>query len=210
MADINNKPAMGVASTLVEGTADAMDNIFDVYIQWPWEESFDPDIAVSYRCKGFQPPESETPTHKVAWHGVEAEKYSSGVKMDRKMDVEFRLDATFALYNKFVAWAKIGHDVNTSGVANTGAYGKFAFVTPGSEFNAQASWNAPGDGQKLMLTDAMQGQSFLYWNYDSVFVTKVSTPKYDNKAEGKEQYFKVSFKFGDVGAPFFTPGNGSK
>lgn len=212
MADIDYTPALGVASTLVQSTGDVMDNIFDVLITFPWETSNSASAEVSYRCKAFNIPKPEKTTYAINWHGITAQKVASGIKMDRKLDLEFRLDATWSLYNKFISWSKITGDVNTGGTANTAsALGTIKLVVPGSEFNAEQSWNTPGtagpDDLLLNGSKGMKNTSMLYWNFSDVQCVNVDTPKFANNAEGKNQYYKVSFIFGDISYPGYTDPN---
>ena len=213
--DINYTPALGVASTLVQATGDAMDNIFDVLVTFPWDSAGSYSAETSYRCKDFQPPKPEKSTHDNAWHGQSVPKVNSGIKLDRHLKLQFRLDATWALYNKFVAWSKVTGDVNTGGVANTNsALGTIKVLVPGAEYNATASWNAPGNSgapEDLMLNgkNGMKNTSMLYWNFSDVQCLNVGTPKWDNKVDGKEIWYEVEFIFGDIAYPFYTNPSGS-
>lgn len=212
MADIDYTPALGVASTLVQSTGDVMSNIFDVLITFPWDTSNSASAEVSYRCKAFNIPKPEKTTYSVTWHGITAQKVASGIKLDRKLDLEFRLDATWSLYNKFISWSKITGDVNTGGTANTAsALGTIKLIVPGSEFNAEQSWNTPGtagsDDLLLNGSKGMKNTSMLYWNFSDVQCVNVDAPKFTNEAEGKTQDYKVSFIFGDVTYPGYTDPN---
>ena len=124
------------ASVLMNSTGDAMSNIYDIIIDWPWDAGTATgtifknaaEAAVSYRAEGFSIPEAKSKTYDVYWRGVKVKKVASGIDMDRKFDITFRLDANYALYQKFTAWKKIVGDVNTSGVANTAsALGRVQF-----------------------------------------------------------------------------------
>lgn len=205
------------ASTLVNSTGDAMDNIFDILIDWPGSStgsngviSTSTEAAVSYRATGFQIVEPKTKTYTVSWRGVSVEKVAAGVEMSRKFDLEFRLDANYALYQKFVAWHKLTTDVNTSGVANTSsALGRIQVVAPGAEYNAM-SWSTPvsSTDSENLVSKALPNTTNLVWTFEDVSVVGVGTPKFSNgSSTGKAMQYKVSFTFGDVAYPFYTSAN---
>lgn len=198
------------ASLLMQSTGDAMNNIFDVGIVFPWDSGSDGTSLpeVSYRCKGFNPPEDKTKTYDVSWHGITVKKIQAGIDMAREFELTFRMDATYALYNRFKAWKKVTTDVNTGGVANTAsALGQVWVYAPGSEYNATASFGAdnPNGKDGAYLSKTLQGKvNDLYWLYDSVQVIEVGQPQFSNEATGKAMEFKVKFIFGDVNDPFST------
>lgn len=196
------------ASVLMEATGDAMNNIFDVMIVFPWDSGDNSDAVVSYRCKGFEPPKAEVSTYDVTWHGISVKKVASGIKMDRTQKLTFRLDATYNLYNKFRAWAKVCADVNTGGVANTAsALGQILVYAPGSEYNATSSFGAsnPNGKDGTLLNETLNGKvTDLYWLLDDVQCVNVGVPKFENTGEGKSMEYEVQFIFGDVNDPFST------
>lgn len=196
------------ATLLMTATGDAMNNMFDVGVKFPWETSGDGiHPEVSYRCSGFEPPEDKTETYPVTWHGITVQKVKSGINMERKMSLTFRVDATYELYNKFKAWEKVTRDVNTGGVANTAsALGQFWVWAPGSEYNATDSFEKKPNGQGgAYLRDSMEGKvADLYWLYDNAQVINVSKPKFSNGASGEKMDYTVEFIFGDVNDPFST------
>lgn len=205
------------ASTLVNATGDAMDNIYDIFIDWPWsntgtngEISTGAEAAASYRAEGFNIPEAKTETYDVYWRGVAVKKLKSGVKMDRQFDITFRLDANYALYQKFLAWKKVTGDANTSGVANTeSALGRIQVVAPGAEYNAM-NWSTPtkADDNANMLSTALNGTTNLVWTFEDVQCINVESPKFKNTSNtGNAMKYKVTFTFGDVGMPFYNSAN---
>lgn len=201
-------PGHTPASTLMMATGDAMDNIFDVMVGWPSGLDNDaPIAAASYRCKDFNVPQAKTNTHNVTWHGVTVKKVSSGIKLDREQKLSFRYDANYALYMRFKAWKRITGDVNTSGVANTeSALGWFAVVAPGQEYNSQSFYdmitnNTDDSGDNIMIND-MKNIRLLYWILNSAQVVDVGSPKFQNKGDGSEMWYDVSFIYGDMADPF--------
>lgn len=208
MATSKPKIVGTAASVLMEATGDAMNNIFDVMIVFPWDSEGNDDAVVSYRCTGFEPPKVEVSTYPVTWHGITVQKVASGIKMERKQKLTFRLDATYVLYNKFKAWAKTVADVNTGGVANTAsALGQIVLWAPGSEYNATSSFGNtnPNGHNGQLLKDTLDGKvTGLYWLLDDVQAIDVGQPKFENTAEGKSMNYDVNFIFGDVNDPFST------
>ncbi len=204
------------ASVLVNATGDAMDNIWDVYIDWPWNTagangaiSSGAEAAASYRCTGFNIPEPKTETYSNTWNGISVKKVKSGVKLDRQFDLEFRLDANYALYNKFTAWKKITGDVNTSGVANTeSALGRIQLVAPGAEYNAM-SWSTPNaaSAEDNMIATRLAGTTKLVWTFEDVQCINVGQPQFKQQETGNPIKYKCTFTFGDTGYPFFSSAN---
>lgn len=204
------------ASVLVNATGDAMDNIWDVYIDWPWSTagangaiSSGAEAAASYRCSGFNIPQPKKETYSNTWNGITVKKIKSGIKLDRQFELEFRLDANYALYNKFTAWSKITGDANTSGVANTeSALGRVQLVAPGAEYNAM-SWSTPtaASAEDNMIAKRLAGTTKLVWTFEDVQCFDVSTPQFKQAETGTALKYKCLFTFGDVAYPFYTPAN---
>lgn len=201
-------PGYTPASVLVEETSDAMDNIFDVLIEWP--EALQSSVsgleaAVSYRCSGFEPPEPKTDTYEVTWHGVTAKKVKSGINLQREITLQFRLDANYRLYNLFTYWKKITGDGNTSGVSNTAKLlGTLKVVAPMSEYTAY-NFKTAGEGKSadLLLNNSMDA-NLAYWTLKDCQVVEVGQPKFKNGASGEKQEYSVKFIFGDIGYPFYA------
>lgn len=213
--------AKGPASIIMEGTADAMDNIWDAYIQWPWaNDSLDDTLETSYRCQGFQPPADPTQTYEVFYHGIPVKMIASGSGMTRELSVQYRCDATWNLYNKFVTWKRITSDSNTSGVANKAALlGKLYFVVPGTEF-VSTSFTKPTtntDEKTLKIGSGGDGATGLaklsncvVYGYKSVQVIDVSKPTLKQAKTGTAFTFTVKFIFGDTADSFYEQiGDGS-
>lgn len=204
------------ASVLVNSTGDAMDNIFDIYIDWPWGTSGTngsisaaSEAQVSYRAEGFTIPQPKTNTYKVTWNGITVHKVSSGVQLDRKFDITYRLDANYALYNKFIAWQKLTSDINTSGVANTAsALGRVQVVAPGAEYNS-LSWSTPdkASAEENLMQSRLGSTTLLAWTFEDVQCINVDAPKFKQGETGGKITYKVEFIFGDAAYPFYTPAN---
>lgn len=204
------------ASVLVNSTGDAMNNIYDILIDWPGSStgsngviSTAAEAAVSYRADGFNIVEPKTKTYDVSWRGVTVKKVAAGVDMQRQFDLNFRLDANYALYQKFIAWHKIVTDVNTSGVANTAsALGRVQVVAPGAEYNAM-SWSTPTSSTDSdnLVSKALDSTTNLVWTFEDVAVVGVGAPQFKTGGTGNTMQYKVTFTFGDVAYPFYTSAN---
>lgn len=214
MADnlIEMNPGWTPASVLVNSTGDAMDNIWSLEVLWPWGEESDSRLkaAVSYRIEGdVAIPSPQEVVYDVEWMGVKVKKIASGQGLDRKLNLNFRLDANYELYQRWQAWHKIVKDVNTGGMSNSAsALGTLKIYAPGAEYNA-LSWTpaTKNDDSANLLSAALPGVTKLVWTLSDVQVTNVTQPKFKNGAQGAKQTYTVSYIFGDVAYPFLgTPG----
>lgn len=199
------------ASVLVNATGDAMDNIFDIVVEWPWGNGDSgAEAAASYRASGFDVPEPKTRTYDVSWLGVRVKKIAAGIDLDRTFKITYRLDANYALYQKWIAWKKLTGDVNTSGVANTeSALGRVKVVAPGAEYNSM-SWLTPSveSAEDNMVSKALKNTTNLVWTFEDVQCFNVGTPKFKNTGSGKAIEYTCEYTFGDVAYPFYTSANG--
>lgn len=206
--------AKGPASIMMEGTADAMDNIWDAYVDWPWGGDDTDAMEFSYRCQGFTPPQNPTKTYGVVWHGVEAQMIAAGSGMTRKFKLTYRLDATWNLYNKFVTWKKITNDSNTSGVANkAAALGNLFFAVPNTEYVStsfpQPTTKAPS-GTSIMIGGGKDGdgkilqqpKNCIVFGFADVQVVDVTPIKFQQSKDGKAPSFDVEIVFGDYADSF--------
>lgn len=200
------------ASVLVNATGDAMSNIFDILIDWPWDTGAGPSISstasaeASYRADGFDVPQPKTDTYDVTWLGVKVKKVASGVNLERTFKLTFRLDANYALYQKFLSWQKLTTDVNTSGVSNTeSALGRIQVVAPGAEYNSM-SWSVPSTGtdRENLVSQRLGSTKKLVWTFEDVQCINVGQPKFKNEQKGNAMKYEVNFTFGDVEYPFYS------
>ena len=201
------------ASVLVNSTGDAMDNIYDILIEWPWQGGSSnggvisgAEAAASYRASGFKIPEPKTKTYDVSWRGTSVKKVASGIELSRIFTLTFRLDANYALYQKFVAWRKVTNDVNTGGVSNTeSALGKIQVIAPGAEYNSM-SWTPATEAvsEKNMLSHALKNVTNVVWTFEDVQCVNVGQPEYKNGATGNAMSYVCEFTFGDVNYPFYS------
>lgn len=199
------------ASVLVNATGDAMDNIFDIVVEWPWGNGDSgAEAAASYRATGFTVPEPKTKVYDVTWLGVRVKKIAAGIDLDRVFKITYRLDANYALYQKFTAWKKLTGDVNTSGVANTeSALGRVKVIAPGAEYNSM-SWLTPSveSAEENMVSKALKNTTNLVWTFEDVQCFNVGTPAFKNSGSGKFLEYTCEYTFGDVAYPFYTSANG--
>lgn len=188
----NNK----AVQALISSGADAQKNMFDVWVQFPWDEE---GTLVSMRAAKFDIPPIETGFEPRSYHGSTVETPTTEAKIDRKFSLTFRLDASYAFYKQFIAWHQTTADGVNGGVANwatatgkvtvkalTGTYA----ATGVGEYIDQQNYNIKGD------TNAT-------WTFYDVWVKKVNQPSFDSSGGGHIEY-QVDFVCGDIDYPFYN------
>ena len=207
------------ASILMESTADAFDNVFDLIINWPWGADSNAD-GVYYRVSDFTPPKIEGMTYDVVWHGIKVHRIKPGMKIDRKLSFKFRVDANYGLYRKLVAWDKYTKNPNTGAFSNQRGGGQsglsrgvasiYAFA-PGTEFNVanfaenyNASDNMSNGANKEILNEDGFTGDIIFWAFKDVNLVDANGLKYANKEEGNQQEITANFIFGDMYAPYYS------
>ena len=181
---------------LIQSGADAQKNMYDVWVQFPWDEE---GTLVSMRASKFDIPAAEVGTDPRSYHGTTIEMPTSEQKFERKFSLSMRLDASYAFYKQFIAWHQTVVDPVNGGVANwptaTGKVtvralsGTYAATGVG-EYIDQQNYNIKGD------TNAV-------WTFYDVWVSKVGQPQFDNSGGGHIEY-EVNFVCGDVDYPFYN------
>lgn len=218
----NTKIGATPASTLVQSTGDAMNNIFDVLIKFPWGE--DAGAEGSYRCEGFNPPTPKTKTYDVTWHGIKVKRIAAGIQFDRDLTLKFRVDGNYAFYRKLVMWHNYTIDVNTGAVANQRIGGgnglsndaEILVIAPGQEYNTamfeemyfktENRNNSTGDSQ-LLNAGGFKG-NLIAWKYNQAQLYQLAQPTFKNSDGGDTMSVEAKILFGDCIYPFFQdPGN---
>lgn len=195
---------------LMNSGADAMNNIFDVLITFPTgldsDGSFQQKARV--RLKGdWNPPEPETGTYDIEYHGVAITRPKTTMTLDRKFELTFRLDASYELYNRFISWHNYATDPNTGSFADTITEDAMGSIVVRQ---LAGSFMAPGSNGMIGLLDnettAVKKDSVITpeWGFKGVWVSKVSQPKFHAGKEAAEQDYTVSFIFDDISYPFYT------
>ena len=90
---------------LVESGADAQDNMWAAKFYWPFDETVGAADLV-WRIEGFDIPEAKVKTYKKTFLGVEYTKTASGMDLSREFTLTLTMDATYAIYNRFLTWQK--------------------------------------------------------------------------------------------------------
>jgi hypothetical protein len=187
---------------LVNAKADAYSNMYDVWVQFPWESSFS---LVSVRADGFEPPEASIETDKKEYHGNEIERPKPQVKQEKKFSITFSLDASYNLYGQFKIWQSQVVDPVNGGSANWAAVmGNIKIkALAGAYIPSTLDW-AANDGSLFGSGSPSSTDSNATWEYENIYVTKVGEPKF--KREGSERLsYQVDFIFDyDAHEPFFN------
>jgi hypothetical protein len=181
---------------LVNRGADAMDNMFDVSIQFPWAEA---GSVVTTRIDGFNIPDAGNDGYDISYHGVTMKRPSSKQAFNREFELTFVLDAAYALYGEFVNWSMMVADPVNGGVANWAAALGTVKVTALS-----GAYNGTSTGDIYNAEDgSIIGDANPTWTFYDVWVSKVGQPQFKT-AGGDALTYAVSFKFGDCDYPFYN------
>lgn len=187
---------------LVNDTADAMSNMYDITVSWPWNNETT-TAEVSYRCDGFKINTPEAYTYDVNYHGVSYKKYGGGVKLDRTFELKLRLDATYEIYAKWKTWNKVVVDANNGGSSNTTPYlGQITITAVQGPYTALDFSVSSEDGSTLDGNTNFSGRTIKWQLYD-VAVMSVEEPSFENVAQGKSLKYSVKGTYGRVNYPFF-------
>lgn len=178
---------------LVDAGADAMDNMYDLKIRFPWSDNA---IVITTRIDGFDPPASKTETYDKEYHGQKVKLPNTKATLDRTFDITLTFDATYNLWGQFKTWKSAVDDEVSGGKANwPGLVGDIEICALAGAYMAT---NSPDLIDKLQSN----GDSGIKWAYSNVYVTECENPKYKTKG-GDAMTYKVSFcYFGDDFAPF--------
>lgn len=194
MAEKNTNSAI---ATLLDNGADAMSNMYEVYITFPGNDS---GKAMTVRADGFNIPEMDVATYDLEYHGQKVSKPKTVLNFDRKFSLNFRMDAGYQLHKLFLQWqGYVGNPV-TGGVANVaGALGEVRVTALNDAYIAQ-SQQAQSFQDKLNDNGSLKEVDGQTWVFKDVWVNKVGQPQY--KTEGGDKFtFAVDFKFGRCTMP---------
>lgn len=186
---------------LVNAKADAYSNMYDVWIQFPWESSYS---LVSVRAEGFEPPDVSVETDKREYHGNEIERPKPKVVQEKKFRISFTLDASYNLHGQLKIWLAQVVDAVNGGVANWAAVlGNIKIkALTGAYIPSTLDWSA--DGSLFGEGSPSSTDANATWEYENIFVIKVGQPKF--KREGAErQTYEVEFVYDyDAHEPFLN------
>lgn len=181
---------------LVNRGADAMANMYDIKIQFPWADSGD---VVTTRVTNFQPPVAANGGYDISYHGVSMKRPTSKQDFTREFDLEFVLDAAYALYGEFINWGMMAADPVNGGVANwAAALGKITVEGLAGAYNG-TSPNDIYDSETFAIT----GDANPKWTFYDVWVGSVGQPSFNTEGSDALKY-NVKFYFGDCDYPFYN------
>lgn len=201
MATVGTNKAI---DALVNAKADAYSNMYDVWMQFPWESSY---ALVSVRADGFKPPVSSIETDKREYHGNEIERPKPKVNVEKKFSITFTLDASYNLYGQFKIWSAQVVDAVNGGSSNWAAVlGKIKIkALAGAYIPSTLDWKE--DGSLFGAGGDSGKDANAHWAYDNIYVTKVTEP--DFKREGAErQTYEVEFVYDYIAHEPFLNGKG--
>lgn len=182
--------------------ADAQKNMFDVWVTFPWDA--DNEVALSVRAKDFQVQAAEVEVDTRAYHGTEISVPKTSISFDRTFSLNFRLDASYALYQQFITWHSTVADPVSGGVANwANATGKVRVQALSGTYAATSVNEYIDTKTTYAISDKDDNAE---WTFYDVWVTKVGQPSFTGGKESGAAEYEVSFKFGDCDYPFYANG----
>ena len=104
-----------VQAMLASG-ADAQQNMFDIWVTFPWNAN--DEVVISTRAQNFQIKEAAVGMDDRKYHGSSVKVPKTSIEFDRTFSLEFRLDASYSLYQQFITWHQTVADPVNGGVAN--------------------------------------------------------------------------------------------
>ncbi len=192
--------ANAAVNSLVASGADAMDNMYEVGIRFPWDTE---TSLITVRAEGFEPPVSKSETYEKEYHGQKISLPSTKATLERSFDITFSFDATWNLWGKFSTWKASIDDATTGGKANfPGLLGEIIVASLAGAYIATTS----NDALKAISPIDGTAGSGVKWEYQMVYVSEVTNPSFKTKG-GDAMTYKVTFKYFDEKTPF-TNGKG--
>lgn len=190
---------------LIDDSADAMTNMYDVFITFPGSDNGDQQTLMSVRAEGFDIPEATTGTYEVKYKGNTYTKVKSEIDFSRKFSLTLRVDAAYNLLETFEKWHAYTANPATGGVANyPAAKGTVTVNAIATPFTAYGDSNTT-DTSSIFGNSNMSNQGeFLSsgkyiksWVFEDVWVAKVGQPKF--KREGADaSTVTIEFNFGQT------------
>jgi hypothetical protein len=185
-----------VQAMLASG-ADAQKNMFDVWETFPWNPN--DEVVLSTRAQNFEVKEANVGMDERKYHGTTVNVPKTSIEFERKFSLEFRLDASYSLYQQFITWHQTVADPVNGGVANWAAALGTVKVTALS-----GAYNGTSTGDIYNAEDgSITGDANPTWTFYDVWVSKVGQPQFKT-AGGDALTYAVSFKFGDCDYPFYN------
>lgn len=190
-----------IQSMLAAG-ADAQKNMFDTWITFPWDS--DNEVVVSTRANDFKINEAKSGVEDRSYHGTTVSVPTTKVDFTRSFTLNFRLDASYSLYQQFITWHSAVADPVNGGVAN--------WANSTGKVRVQAltgTYAATGVNQYIdtKTTYAIaDNDDNAEWTFYDVWVQSVGQPQFTGGADGGAMTYDVTFYFGDCDYPFYNGG----
>lgn len=189
----------GSISTLMSSGIDAFTNLWDIGLRFPGEDI--EDFNYSARATDFNPPELSLSTTTVDYKAIQITKQVPKIEGDRRFNITFRMDASFDIYSKLLAWKHIW--VNPSGESIIQAGGMSNAIEEASKYGAirVVAYNAALDSSNY--SDATNAAGTItefdptsavsaYWEFYDVICTKVGSPTFQR---GNADFVTVQAEF---------------
>ena len=218
MAAINSQ-----ITALLQMGADAMDNLYEVYIDLPSqiEGQFGTDGAgpngttqLKVRATGFTPPKFAQDLYEVRYKTVGVKRPASKITGDREFKITFRLDAHYNVYKALLKWRSLSFVPETGFATNQiedlnvetedtsrSKMGKVRVRALASPLSQNNTWR---DDQGIASTAENAGEipenQAMLWNYHQVWCSDVDEPVYKQGA-GAAMEISATFQFGEFDTP---------
>lgn len=197
---------------LIDDSADAMTNMYDVFITFPGSDNGEQQTMMTVRAEGFEIPEPSVETYDVKYKGNTYTKVKSSMTFERKFSLVLRVDAAYNIVETFNKWLSYVANPATGGVANyAAAKGTVTVNAIGTPFTAYGDANTT-DTSSIFGNSNMSnqgeflssGQYIKSWVFEDVWTAKVGQPKF-NTENTDLQKVTVEFYFGQTPSfPGFT------
>ena len=187
-----------VQAMLASG-ADAQQNMFDIWITFPWNAN--DEVVVSTRAQAFQIKDASVEMDDRKYHGSTVKIPKTSINFERTFSLEFRLDASYSLYQQFITWHQTVADPVNGGVANwANSTGKVRVQALTGTYAATSVNTYIDNSTTYAINDSSDNAE---WTFYDVWVSKVGQPNFNGEGGGALKY-TVEFAFGDCDYPFYA------
>jgi hypothetical protein len=177
---------------LVNAGADAMSNMYEIYITTPGGAAQTP---LRLRTKSFSPTVLNQGTYEVKYKTATLNRPSTSIEGERTFDIGFRLDSNYAVYKGLRDWQYTLFNPNTGYTAtqlNIASLGTIEVWTLKNDIYSAE--------QATGITKQMTGASVAYWKYHDVWIQKMTEPEF-NTDSSDPQEITATFYFSYVENP---------
>lgn len=189
---------------LVNSGADAMSNMYEVYIKFPGSKDGANEV-MTVRADGFKIPDVAVETYPIEYHGQKIDRPKTVVTIDRHFDLTFRLDAAYQIHQAFLEWQSLAGNPVTGGVSNRATdFGEVKVVAlKGGYLALEDDIYLSNTGDKGEIKAGASEEAIRPWTFKDVWVSKVTEPEF--KTEGGDKItFQVTFNFGECDYPGYN------